>query len=137
MKQDKTILLVEDDLVDAKIIQRLFKKLQVTNELTICDNGEIALQWLEDNKHNLPGLILLDLNMPRMNGLEFLKVIKNDELFKLIPTVVLTTSADPSDKKTSYEQQVAGYMLKSVNHDDFVKTIERIKSYWENCELAY
>ncbi len=138
MIRDKRILLVEDDIIDMKTIQRILKKnLQLENELVMCKNGEEALKWLNQNEQDLPGLILLDLNMPRMNGLELLQIIKQHQLYKLIPTVILTTSADPSDRLRSYDLNVAGYMLKSVDHNQFIEKISSIKKYWEHSELAY
>ena len=137
MKKNKSILLVEDDSVDVMTLKRVFKKIRVKNPLHVCGNGEEALQWLEQNKADKPGLILLDLNMPRMNGLEFLKVVKKDEALKIIPIVVLTTSSDPMDRQESFKSNVAGYMLKSLNHEEYLQTIGFIRDYWKRSELAY
>lgn len=137
MKDNKNILLVEDDRIDAITVKRVFKKLDITNPLIICENGEEALSWLEEPDNELPGLILLDLNMPRMGGLEFLKILKKKEKYQMIPVVILTTSADPNDRKESFKNAASGYMLKSVDHKEFIETFSCIKNYWKISELAY
>jgi len=137
MKDLKPILLVEDDSVDAMTVKKVLKALQVTNPLTLCKNGEEALEWLNNNRSNLPGIILLDLNMPKMNGLEFLRVIKSDDAYKIIPVVVLTTSEDYQDKLESYKLSIAGYMLKSFDYNRFIDVMRSVKTYWETSELSY
>ncbi len=129
MNQKQTILLVEDDEIDIKSVKRAFDKLRITNPLNITHNGEEAIKYLRENK-NRPGLILLDLRMPRMDGIEFLKVIKKDESLKIIPVVVLTTSKEQEDKIESFNLGIAGYMMKPVNYIDFVEVIRTIKMYW-------
>jgi len=135
MKANKTILLVEDDRVDAMTVTRALKEIHVTNPLQIVENGEVALGYLRDPKNEKPGIILLDLNMPKMNGIEFLKVIKNDEALKRIPVVVLTTSKDEQDKVDSFNFSVAGYMVKPVDYKQFVEVVKTIKLYWTLSEL--
>lgn len=137
MRNDKSILILEDDKVDAITLKRVLKKLKVISPIRICENGEEGLVWLQDNKNQLPGLILLDLNMPRMSGLEFLTIIKKDDVLKTIPVVVLTTSADPYDRKKSFEHSVAGYMLKAVEHEEYISTLKTIRNYWITSQLAY
>lgn len=137
VKDLKPILLVEDDLVDAMTVKKVLKELKVTNPLILCKNGEEALEWLQSNRSELPGIILLDLNMPKMNGLEFLRVIKADDAFKIIPVVVLTTSEDHHDKLESYKLSIAGYMLKSFDYNRFIDVMKSIKAYWETSELSY
>lgn len=137
MKSQKSILLVEDDLVDAMTVKKVLKELEVKNPLITCKNGEEALEWLQSATHSLPGIILLDLNMPKMNGLEFLRVIKADDRLKVIPVVVLTTSEDQQDKIESYQMSIAGYMLKSFDYHKFVDIMKTIKAYWESSELSY
>ena len=102
MNMNRPILLVEDDIVDQKTTERAFKMLKVTNPLEIAQNGLEALDFLEDPDKLLPCLILLDLNMPKMNGIEFLEIIKNDENLRRIPIVVLTTSNNEKDVIASY-----------------------------------
>lgn len=136
MRTSRPVLLVEDDDVDAMTVKRALKELRVTNPLIHKINGEEALDYLKDNQSNgKPCLVLLDLNMPKMNGIEFLRVVKDDEELKSIPIVVLTTSKEQQDKIESFRLSVAGYMLKSVNYQSFVDTIRTINLYWTLSEL--
>lgn len=136
MKRDTPILLVEDDEVDQMTVQRALKDIHVTNRLDISGNGEEALAFLNDSKNQRPGIILLDLNMPRMNGIEFLSVIKKDVELKKIPVVVLTTSIEEEDKMKSFNLGVAGYMHKPVDYMQFVEVIRTIDLYWTLSELC-
>ena len=135
MKTTKPIMLVEDDNVDAMTIKRALEDLNVTNPLVHTLNGEEALQYLRGGGNETPCLILLDLNMPKMNGIEFLKVIKAEQMSQTIPVIVLTTSKDEEDIVESFELSVAGYMLKTVDYKKFVETIEMLNSYWSLSEL--
>ncbi len=126
----QTILLVEDDPVDAKTVRRALQELRVTNPLVHVENGEVALAWLRNPVNAPPGIILLDLNMPVMNGIEFLTVAKEDERFRRIPVVVLTTSNLEQDKLASYDLSVAGYMIKPVDYLQFVEVVRSINLYW-------
>jgi len=137
MKQDKAVLLLEDNKIEAMKVQRAFKKLGIQHPLFVCENGIEGLNWLNAHVDNPPGIILLDLNMPKMNGLEFLKSIKEDERFSFIPVVILTTSKDYEDRKESYELQAAGYMVKPVHYADYLHVIKTIDSYWEKSELPF
>jgi CheY-like chemotaxis protein len=130
MTNKKPLLLVEDDDLDAKTVQRALKELHVTNPLARVTNGEEALSWLRNPGNGKPGLILLDLNMPVMDGIEFLQVAKGDEHLRLIPVVVLTTSRQESDKLTSFDLSVAGYMVKPVDYMQFVEVVRTITLYW-------
>ena len=94
MRSARPILLIEDDCVDAMAVKRALKNIKVTNQLDIVSDGEQGLAFLRDPQNEKPGIILLDLNMPRVNGIEFLKEIKQDQELKRIPVVVLTTSKD-------------------------------------------
>lgn len=135
MNNNKTILLVEDDMVDAMTVRRALKELQVTNPLTIKGNGEEALEFLNDPANEMPCIILLDLNMPRMNGIDFLKVIKNQSNLRSIPVIVLTTSKADQDVGTTFDLSIAGYMVKPVDYKKFVETLKTIRLYWTLCEL--
>ena len=130
MNGKQAILLVEDDKIDIKSVQRSFRELRVTNPLIVTHNGEEALGYLEKNTEKLPGLILLDLRMPRMDGIEFLNVIKKKNKLKMIPVVILTTSKEDEDKMDSFNLGISGYMMKPVNYKDFVEVIRTIKLYW-------
>lgn len=126
----RPILLVEDDRVDIMTVQRAFKELHIPRPLVCAQHGEAALEILEDTSQPLPWLILLDLNMPRMNGVEFLSVVKQDEQLCLLPVVVLTTSRDENDKAEAFRHSVAGYMVKPVDYDQFVETLRIVDRYW-------
>lgn len=126
----KAILLIDDDQVDAMTVQRALKELHVTNRLEHAENGEDALAFLSDDAKALPCLILLDLNMPVMNGIEFLQAVKTMPGLKCIPVVVLTTSDEQKDKLESFNLGVAGYMRKPVDYRQFVEVIRTIDAYW-------
>jgi CheY-like chemotaxis protein len=130
MDHKQTILLVEDDEIDIKSVKRSFNELRITNPLEVTRNGEEALEYLKNDKNKQPGLILLDLRMPRMDGIEFLKVMKKEDNFRIIPVVVLTTSKEEEDKIESYNLGISGYMMKPVDYIDFVEVIRTIKMYW-------
>ena len=126
----KAILLVEDDQVDVMTVRRALKELHVTNRLEHMENGEDALAFLRDTTKDRPCLILLDLNMPIMNGIEFLQEVKSDAELKCIPVVVLTTSDEQKDKLESFTLGIAGYMRKPVDYQQFVEIIRTINAYW-------
>lgn len=135
MKDLKPILLVEDDRVDAMTVERALTELNIANPLVHVVNGEDALEFLQNPESDAPHLILLDLNMPRMNGVEFLGVVKNDDRFKHLPVIVVTTSKEESDKIEAFRLGVAGYMAKPLDYIQFVEVIKTINSYWTLCEL--
>ena len=135
MHSSKPILLVEDDQVDAMTVKRALRELHVTNRVDTVENGEEALLFLRDTQNENPGIILLDLNMPRMNGIEFLTVAKQDDALKRIPVVVLTTSREEQDKVDSFNLGVAGYMIKPVDYRQFVEVVKAIDLYWTLSEL--
>jgi len=130
MRSSRPILLVEDDRVDAMTVKRALKDLKVTNPLVNTPNGEEALGHLRNDSNKKPCVILLDLNMPRMNGIELLKIIKADDELKKIPVVVLTTSQDTHDKAETFGLSVAGYILKPTDYKKFVETMRAIDIYW-------
>lgn len=135
MKNLKPVLLVEDDSVDAMTVSRAFKDLKIANQLVIRLNGEEALDYLRGNSNEKPCVILLDLNMPKMNGIEFLKIAKADEDMKKIPVIVLTTSKDDQDKVNSFELSVAGYIVKPVDYTKFVEAMRILDMYWTLSEF--
>lgn len=135
MKNNRPILLVEDDAIDRMTVERALKEIKVTNRLDMVKNGEEAVDFLRDASNVRPGIILLDLNMPKMNGIEFLKVIKADDDLKRIPVIVLTTSKDERDRVDSFNLGVAGYMLKPVDYLQFVEVVRTIDLYWTLSEL--
>jgi CheY-like chemotaxis protein len=122
-------LLIEDDDVDALTTRRALGEIKVTNQLVHKFNGEEGVAYLK-NGSDKPCVILLDLNMPRMNGFEFLKVIKADEQLRKIPVVVLTTSDTDQNIVESYELGVAGYITKPVDYKQFVDAMKTVDLYW-------
>ena len=141
MRPEVPILLVEDDIVDVKTVERAFKEHDFANPLFVVSNGAEALAFLRHEDPYAaadsprPGLILLDLNMPVMNGIEFLQIVKAEEELQRIPVIVLTTSREESDRLESYRQSVAGYIVKPVDFQRFIDAIKVIDSYWSLCEL--
>lgn len=136
------ILLVEDDEVDVMTVQRAFKKGNITNPIYIAGNGIEALEMLRGTigKPSLiPSerrIILLDLNMPKMNGLEFLQELRADPTIRQIPVVVLTTSNEEKDRIQAYNLNVAGYILKPVTFSVFVELMITLNKYWTLCEMT-
>jgi len=128
-------LLIEDDNVDAMTVKRALKDLKVTNGLVRAANGEEALTYLRDANNPKPCVMLLDLNMPKMNGIEFLKIARADDQMRCIPAVVLTTSKDDQDKIETFELSVAGYIVKPVDYKKFVEAVRIINLYWTLSEL--
>jgi CheY-like chemotaxis protein len=137
MRSSKPILLVEDDNVDATTIRRALKDLNVPNGIIHQLDGEDALGYLMSSDNKRPCVILLDLNMPRMNGFDFLKIIKNDDELKQIPVIVMTTSKDERDKMDSFEFSVAGYIIKSPDYKKFTESLKIVNLYWTLSELPY
>jgi CheY-like chemotaxis protein len=132
MKPHHHILLVEDDDIDAMTVRRALNELRTSNQLDRTTDGESALAHLRDPATSRPGLILLDLNMPRMNGIEFLAAVKSDAALRVIPVVVLTTSDEERDRMAAFNQNVAGYMVKPVDYQQFVAVMAIIRDYWMN-----
>tara|TARA_R110001632_G_scaffold87188_1_gene189625 strand:- start:3211 stop:3624 length:414 start_codon:yes stop_codon:yes gene_type:complete len=128
------IMLIEDDMIEIMKLNRTIGKLKLKHKIVEANNGEEALKLLLE-KDNLPDLILLDLNMPKINGIEFLSILKNDESLKYIPTVILTTSNNHKDLHECFKIGVSGYILKPLKYDDYVKKIETVLSYWSINEL--
>ena len=137
MRSSKPILLVEDDNVDAMTVRRALKDLNVPNGIVHQLDGENALEYLRSSDNKRPCVILLDLNMPRMNGIDFLKIIKNDDELKQIPVIVMTTSKDERDKMESFEFSIAGYIIKSTDYKKFVESLKILNLYWTLSELPY
>jgi len=135
MRSSKPILLVEDDRVDTMTVRRALKDLKVTNQLICTTNGEEALEYLRDKSKKNPCVILLDLNMPKMNGIEFLKIAKADDELKKIPVVALTTSKEGRDIAESFSLGISGYIVKPVDYKRFVDAIRVIDLYWTLSEL--
>lgn len=135
MKNRRPILLVEDNKVDVMTVQRALQEIKIKNRLKITRNGEEALAYLRDASCERPCVILLDLRMPRMGGIEFLEVVKGDVSLKRIPVVVMTTSREEQDVVDSFNLGVAGYIVKPVDYKHFVETMKTVNLYWTLSEL--
>ena len=130
------ILLVEDDQVDVMNVKRAFDRNRIANPLFVANNGAEALDMLRSGQ--IPDerrIVLLDLNMPRMNGLEFLRELRADAKLQSTVVVVLTTSNDERDKFDAYNLNVAGYLLKPVTFVSFVEVMAALNKYWTLVEL--
>ena len=134
------ILLVEDDELDVMSVRRAFKKNNIANPLLVAGNGVEALAMLrgEDGYERVPKdrrLILLDLNMPKMGGIEFLRELRNDPALRPTTVIVLTTSDEERDKVEAYNLNVAGYILKPITLQAFVEIMAALNKYWTVNEL--
>lgn len=135
------ILLVEDDEVDVMNIKRAFKRHKIANPLYTAGDGLEALAMLRPNKNQPPivplqrRLVLLDLNMPKMNGLEFLHALRADDQLRPTPVIVLTTSDEDKDRIEAYNLNVAGYILKPVTFVNFAEVMSTLNKYWTLCEM--
>jgi CheY-like chemotaxis protein len=136
MKMEKSlkVLLVEDNLIEIMKMKRTISLLKLKHTIHEAKNGEEALNFLE-NRANIPDIILLDLNMPKINGIEFLKIIKANDELKHIPTIILTTSSNQKDLLECYTTGMSGYILKPLKYEDYVNKLELVLSYWSVNEL--
>ncbi|GAA4296463.1 response regulator [Nibribacter koreensis] len=128
------ILLVEDDEVDIMNVQRAFKKNNINNPLHIAHNGIEALDLLRSGSIPMPPIIILDINMPKMNGIEFLQELRQDPELNRISVFVMTTSNEDSDKINAYNLNVAGYILKPLSFEKFISAVATLDRYWKLCE---
>lgn len=129
------ILLIEDDSIEIMKLERTVSKLEVKHKITKAKNGEEALECLKSDSR-LPDIILLDLNMPRMSGIEFLSILKADDAYKYLPTIILTTSENRADLLECYKVGIAGYIIKPLKYEDYESKIKKVLSYWEVNELV-
>ena len=133
------LLLVDDDEVDVQGLKRAFIKSRIGNPITVARDGIEALEFLrgENGRAKLPKphLILLDLNMPRMNGIEFLETIRADEELKTALVFMITTSKDEEDKARAYGQHVAGYIVKQDPANTFMQAVSMLEHYWKIVEF--
>jgi CheY-like chemotaxis protein len=134
------ILLVEDDRVDVMNVQRSFQKAKIANPLYLANNGLEALEILRNQSETVQmptdrRLVLLDLNMPKMGGIEFLRALRADPQLSLTPVIVLTTSDQERDRVEAYQLNVAGYILKPVTFGNFAEVMAALNRYWTLCEI--
>jgi CheY-like chemotaxis protein len=129
------IILIEDDEIDVMNVRRAFTKGNIANPLYVANNGIEGLDLLrssavpEDRR-----LVLLDLNMPKMNGIEFLAELRADPKLRATPVVVLTTSDDERDRRAAYALNAAGYLLKPIGSESFVQLMTALDAYWSRVE---
>jgi len=135
--KDKVILLVEDNPDDVKLTQRALRKSNILNELVVARDGVEALDYLfgtgqyaERDTRQMPQVVLLDLKMPRMDGLELLQRIRADEKTRLLPVVVLTTSTEERDRVESYKLGANSYIRKPVDFQQFTEAVQQLGLYW-------
>lgn len=128
MTTQPSVLLVEDDLAHAEITRRNLEEFsEAIRELVHVSDGQAALDYLSSAR---PQLILLDLRLPRVDGLEVLTAVKHDEQLKLIPVVILTTSEAETDVRSAYERGANGYLVKPVEFEAFVEVTRAVGAYW-------
>lgn len=128
------ILLVEDNPADIRLTREALGELLIQHRLTVAEDGLAALKYLTAESTADPGsppdLILLDLNLPRMNGLEFLAVVKSSEQFKSIPVIVMSSSAAPEDVAAAYRLNANSYTQKPLEIDQFISVMQTIRRFW-------
>jgi CheY-like chemotaxis protein len=129
------ILLVDDDEIDVMNVQRAFERNRITNPVHVAGNGLEALQQLRAGAIGPRRLVLLDLNMPRMNGIEFLRAVRADPALQSTSVVVLTTSNEERDKVEAYKLNVAGYLVKPVTFASFCDLMATLNKYWTLVEM--
>lgn len=134
---EQSLLVIEDNREDYHAMVRALKKCGFSSLIHHCENGEDVLEFLtkartytNNDKIPIPGLILLDLNLPGMDGKDILDKIRQDALYKKVPVVVLTTSKNERDVKECYEKGANSYIEKPVDMVKFIEAIKRIKEYW-------
>lgn len=134
-ERELEILLVEDDALDVMNVRRAFKQNKLTNKIHVAQNGLEALEVLRNGTLSQRHLVLLDLNMPKMNGIEFLRELRADENLQTTSVVVLTTSNEDRDRIEAYKLNVAGYLLKPVTFPSFVDLMATLNKYWTLVEM--
>jgi two-component system response regulator len=134
---NRTILLVEDDDLDAELASRAFQQAKVTNSLVRVRDGMEALDYLfargkyaARDAHDLPVFVLLDLNIPKISGVEVLKAIRANELTKHLPVIILSSSAEERDRMGAYKHFANSYIVKPLDYDQFVLAARQLSLYW-------
>jgi CheY-like chemotaxis protein len=134
MTKALNILLIEDDEIEVMKFNRVLSNLKTAHKIVEANNGEEAIAILKE-KEIIPDIIVLDLNMPKINGIEFLGILKSDDYLKYIPAIVLTTSSNRSDLLECYRIGIAGYLLKPLKYDEYVDRVTKLVEYWSTNEL--
>lgn len=128
--KDGMILLVEDNPDDEKLTLRALKKNNVANPVTVAHDGQEALDWLFDSAHQSPAVVLLDLKLPKVGGLDVLKRLRADPVRKLVPVVILTSSKEESDVVQGYALGANSYIRKPVDFEQFSEAVRQLGLYW-------
>ena len=141
-RRDQIILLVEDNPDDVELTLGAFRARRLSNPVTVLRDGEEALDYIHRRgpfaeKAPMPGLILLDIRLPRVNGIEVLRQMKSHQIYRTVPVVMLTTSDDTNDIRRSYELGANSYILKPVEWEKFVEVVGRIDLYWILTNIPY
>ncbi|MCW2118129.1 response regulator [Flavobacterium sp. 7A] len=134
MNKALNILLIEDDEIEVMKFNRVVSKLKLNHKIIEANNGEEAIEILK-TKDIVPDIIVLDLNMPKINGIEFLGILKADEYLKYIPIIILSTSNHQKDLLECYRIGIAGYVIKPLKYEDYVERITKLVEYWSLNEL--
>ena len=136
-QQFRPIFLVEDNPIDLDLAQRAFARRKITNPIEVARDGEEALNWFErwEKGAPVPVVILLDLKLPKVDGLDVLRYLKTHPVFQAIPVVVLTTSAEERDIARAYQRGANSYIVKPVDFDQFTQVIDQVERYWCNLNL--
>ena len=129
------ILLVDDDEVDVMTVKRAFARANISNPIFVATNGIEALAILRRGTLPARHLVLLDLNMPKMNGIEFLREVRNDPKLQQVSVVMMTTSNEERDRIEAFKLNVAGYLLKPVTFQQFAEVMSTINKYWALMEM--
>ena len=134
MERVLEILFIEDDVIEGMKFNRVLKSLEYNHKLIEVSNGEEALDMLKLNEI-IPNIIFLDLNMPKLNGIQFLKILKKHNFLKQIPTIVFTTSNNKNDILECYKIGIAGYIIKPLKYEDYKVIVKKTLDYWSVNEL--
>ncbi|MGB3773899.1 MAG: response regulator [Leeuwenhoekiella sp.] len=134
MRKKLNILFIEDDEIEVMKLSRTLSTQELKHTIREANDGEVALEILK-KKERLPEIILLDLNMPKMNGIEFLRILKDDETLKYIPVIILTTSNNRKDVLECFNIGIAGYIIKPLKYEDYVIKLKAVLEYWSLNEL--
>ncbi|CAM2823009.1 response regulator [Flavobacterium frigoris] len=134
MSKALNILLIEDDEIEVMKFNRVLSALKLSHKIFEANNGEEAIEILKV-KEVVPDIIVLDLNMPKINGIEFLRILKADDYLKYIPAIILTTSSNRKDILECYRIGIAGYVIKPLKYSDYVDRITKLIEYWSSNEL--
>lgn len=129
------ILLIEDDAIEVMKFNRVLKSMGLNHKVIEAGNGEEALNILKD-KNIVPDIIVLDLNMPKINGIEFLGILKADEVLRYIPAIILSTSNNHRDVMECYRIGIAGYLIKPLKYEDYTDRVKKLIEYWGTNELT-